>query len=58
MKNFHVTPVAGDEEMDEILKTPPENEDPLARFRRVAKLAVLKSNNRKWGEIVEGICEM
>lgn len=56
MKNFQVAPVSIDEDSDDVFKTPPDNEDPLDRFRRIAKLAVIKSNERKWTEVVKGIC--
>ncbi|XP_075234263.1 transient-receptor-potential-like protein isoform X2 [Lycorma delicatula] len=57
MKDFHLAPVAPEEEMESLLRDPPpENEDPLDKFRRIAKLAVLESSNHKWGQVVEGIC--
>jgi len=56
MADFHVTPVTTGEDMDQTLEVPPEKENSLARFRRVAKLAVKISASSKWGEIVEGIC--
>lgn len=58
MKDFHVAPVASEEEMDQILQVPPaENEDSLARFRRIAKMAVLNSSSHKWGQVVSDLCE-
>lgn len=57
MKDFHVAPVAVDEEIELITEQPPENEDSLAKFRRIARLAVLNSSNHKWGQVVKGVCE-
>ena len=54
MKDFHVAPVTAEEGIEE---SPPENEDSLARFRRIAKLAVLNSSSHKWGEVLEGACQ-
>ncbi|KAF5272565.1 hypothetical protein FQR65_LT04904 [Abscondita terminalis] len=57
MKDFKVAPIVIDEEVDQLIyEPPPENEDPLSRFRRVAKLAVLNSNMHKWGQVVTGAC--
>lgn len=59
MKDFQVAPIAGEEELDQLMtETPPENEDSLARFRRIAKLAVLNSTSHKWGQVVEGVCQL
>lgn len=58
MKDFQVAgPVAGsDMELDlqeeEALRQPPEGEDHIARWKRVARLAVLKSANHRWGQVV------
>lgn len=58
MKDFHVAPVAVEEEMEQLITEPaPENEDSLAKFRRIAKLAVLNSSNHKWGQVVKSVCE-
>ncbi|CAG2068374.1 unnamed protein product, partial [Timema podura] len=57
MKDFHLAPVTGDEELDQLKEPPPENEDSLARFRRIAKLAVINSSAHKWGEVVRGACQ-
>nr|AGG86915.1 putative TRPL channel protein [Periplaneta americana] len=57
MKDFHVTPVTAEEDIDQLHEPPPENEDSLARFRRIAKLAVLNSSSHKWGQVVQGACE-
>lgn len=58
MKDFHLAPVAPEEEMDSLLRDPPpENEDPLDKFRRIAKLAVVGSSNQKWGQVIEGVCQ-
>ncbi|XP_049878326.1 transient-receptor-potential-like protein isoform X2 [Pectinophora gossypiella] len=44
MKDFHVAPVSGvDEER-------PENEDGLAKFRRIAKMAVASTTTSKWDQ--------
>lgn len=57
MKDFQVSgPLGGDEEDNiidnpEDLRQPPEGEDCAARWRRVARLAVLKSADRKWGQV-------
>lgn len=45
MKDFHVAPVAGVED-DEV----PADEDRLAKFRRIAKMAVASSSNSKWDQ--------
>lgn len=55
MTDFHVTPVTT-EDTDKTHEVPPENENSLARFRRIAKLALKNSASRKWGEVVEGVC--
>lgn len=57
MKDFHVTPITGEEELDQIMRTPAQEEDPLQRFKRIARLAVLKSSGYKWGQVVRGVCE-
>nr|XP_014288104.1 transient-receptor-potential-like protein isoform X2 [Halyomorpha halys] len=56
MKDFHVAPVAPEEEMDLLLCEPPPDEDKLSKFRRIAKLAVLSSAQQKWGQVVRGAC--
>ncbi|KAL0272779.1 UNVERIFIED_CONTAM: hypothetical protein PYX00_005624 [Menopon gallinae] len=56
MKDFHLIPVAGEEEVEEA-PIRPENESPLSRFRRVARLAILRSAERKWNDVVLGICQ-
>ena len=56
MKDFHLAPVAPEEEIDSLVE-PPENEDVLARFRRVAKLAVLSSTQQKWGQVIHSACK-
>ncbi|KAF4532038.1 hypothetical protein B566_EDAN015017 [Ephemera danica] len=58
MKDFQVAPVAGEETVEDLQEsTPPENEDSLAKFRRLAKLAVLQSSSHKWGEVMRGVCK-
>ncbi|CAG9767036.1 unnamed protein product [Ceutorhynchus assimilis] len=54
MKDFKVVPVAVEE--NEELFSPVEGETSLARFRRVAKMAVLNSSLNKWQEVVKGAC--
>jgi len=56
MADFHVTPVTTGEDTDKTHEVPQERENSLARFRRIAKLAVKNSASHKWGEIVEGVC--
>ena len=56
MKDFHVAPVASEEEMDLLLSEPPADEDVLSKFRRIAKLAVLSSAQQKWGQVIKGAC--
>lgn len=56
MGDFHVTPVTTGEDVDKPPEVPAESENSLARFRRVAKLAVLNSATHKWGAVVEGVC--
>jgi transient-receptor-potential-like protein len=59
MKGFHVAPVTAEEDMQQApYEVPPENEDSLARFRRIAKLAVLNSSSHKWGQVLEGVCQV
>ncbi|KAF5277598.1 hypothetical protein FQA39_LY06091 [Lamprigera yunnana] len=55
MKDFKVAPIVTEEEAEQLIhEPPPENEDPLSKFKRVAKLAVLNSNMSKWGQVVSG----
>lgn len=53
MKDFQVAGPLGEEDVDgqEDLSQPPEGEDNAARWRRVARLAVLKSAERRWGQV-------
>ncbi|KAJ8952577.1 hypothetical protein NQ314_007503, partial [Rhamnusium bicolor] len=53
MKDFKVAPVASEED-EELYAPPPENEDSLARFRRIAKLVVADSVINKWRQVVTG----
>nr|XP_023013232.1 transient-receptor-potential-like protein [Leptinotarsa decemlineata] len=53
MKDFKVGPVATEEE-EELFASPPENENSLAKFRRIAKLAILDSGINKWRQVVRG----
>lgn len=57
MKDFHVAPVAPEEEMDLLMRDPPADEDVLSKFRRIAKLAVLTSAQQKWGQVIKGACK-
>ncbi|RZC40408.1 hypothetical protein BDFB_009248 [Asbolus verrucosus] len=56
MKDFKVAPVVIDEEAELFYQTPPEGEDSLAKFRRIAKLALLNSSLNKWRQVVRGAC--
>ncbi|XP_077299447.1 transient receptor potential-like [Arctopsyche grandis] len=61
MKDFHLAPVAIEEEGDTnqtlaVIQPPPEGEDSLSRFRRVAKLAASTSSSSKWGQVMKGVC--
>ncbi|RZF48962.1 hypothetical protein LSTR_LSTR003038 [Laodelphax striatellus] len=59
MKDFHLAPVAPDEDLDALLrKPPPDNEDPLDKFRRIARLAVLGSSAQKWSNVIDGVCQV
>lgn len=53
MKDFQVAvpipPSEADEE--ESLRQPSEGEDNVARWKRVAKLAVLRSANHRWSQV-------
>ncbi|KAI5741506.1 hypothetical protein M8J76_014316 [Diaphorina citri] len=59
MKNFQLTPVVTAEDEVELVRNvePAENEDPLDRFRRVAKLAVLNSSALRWGQVIRSVCK-
>ncbi|XP_031764997.2 transient-receptor-potential-like protein [Galleria mellonella] len=48
MKDFHVAPVAIDDE------DRPPAEDGLAKFRRIAKMAVANTTNAKWDQTLAG----
>ncbi|XP_057320234.1 transient-receptor-potential-like protein isoform X1 [Microplitis mediator] len=53
MKDFSVSgPMNLDDCSSSELEQPPEGEDNIERWKRVAKLAVLKSADRKWGQVV------
>lgn len=54
MKDFHVAPIANEEEGGETTEKPPE-EKGIARFRRIAKQVVDQTSSHKWGEAVKGI---
>jgi len=56
MTDFHVTPVTIGEDTDKTHEIPPESENSLARFRRIAKLAAKNSAYHKWCDVVEGAC--
>ncbi|BES91485.1 transient receptor [Nesidiocoris tenuis] len=56
LKDFRLAPVATEDEMDYLMNEPPPDEDPLSKFKRIAKLAVLTSAQQKWGQIIRGAC--
>lgn len=59
MKDFQVAPIAMEEESDAplaVIEPPPEGEDSLSRFRRIAKLAATTSSSHKWGQVMQGVC--
>jgi transient-receptor-potential-like protein len=58
MKDFQVAPVTAEEDMQQAHEVPEEHEDSLARFRRIAKLVVLQSSSHKWGQVLEGVCQV
>ncbi|XP_053984630.1 transient-receptor-potential-like protein isoform X1 [Hylaeus volcanicus] len=56
MKDFHVAaPVTGSEvdEQATTLQPPAEGEDNVARWKRIAKLAVLRSTSNRWSQLVD-----
>ncbi|OAD57353.1 Transient-receptor-potential-like protein [Eufriesea mexicana] len=55
MKDFQVTvPVNGSEIEEELGSLQPsEDEDNIARWKRIAKLAVLQSANHRWSQVVD-----
>ncbi|XP_076479805.1 transient receptor potential-like [Bombus vancouverensis nearcticus] len=56
MKDFQVAvPVSGTESEEQVdsLQQPDEDEDNIARWKRIAKLAVLKSANHRWSQVVD-----
>ncbi|XP_030748044.1 transient-receptor-potential-like protein [Sitophilus oryzae] len=55
MKDFKVEPVSI-EESEEIFSLPPEDETSLARFRRIARMAIRGPNLNKWHQVVRGAC--
>lgn len=60
MKDFQVAPVNLEEEAEPPLavlaEAPPEGENSLARFRRIAKLAASTTSSHKWGQVMQGVC--
>lgn len=62
MKDFQVggpiTGVEADAQEEAELQQPPEGEDNIARWRRVARLAVLKSAEHRWGQVSRGIQQL
>ena len=56
MKDFQVAgPITGlesDYQEESTLQQPPGNEDNIARWQRVARLAVLKSAEHRWGQVI------
>jgi hypothetical protein len=55
MTDFHVTPMNTEGDTYKTYGAPPASEESLARFRRIAKLAVINSASHKWGQVVEGV---
>lgn len=53
MKDFQVTVPVNGTEMEEELGAlqPTEDEDNIARWKRIAKLAVLQSANHRWTQV-------
>ena len=55
LKDFHVAgPMGGLEDIVQqelALQQPPDREDNIARWKRIAKLAVLKSAERRWNTV-------
>lgn len=49
MKDFHVAASPGDEQ--ESLQPPPAGENNVSRWKRIAKLAVLRSANHRWSQV-------
>ncbi|XP_019869595.2 transient-receptor-potential-like protein isoform X2 [Aethina tumida] len=56
MKDFKVAPITTEEESNIMFEPPPPGENSLARFRRIAKMAVMNSNLNKWKQVVRGAC--
>lgn len=52
MKDFHVTPMAGEEEAEPI-----SHEKGIARFRRVAKQIANQTATHRWGETIRGVTD-
>ncbi|KAG8233919.1 hypothetical protein J437_LFUL005124 [Ladona fulva] len=57
MKDFQVAPVVSEEMLEELEKAPPDNEEPLAKWRRLARIAVARSSSFKWGQVVRDVCK-
>ncbi|KAF7285043.1 hypothetical protein GWI33_012349 [Rhynchophorus ferrugineus] len=53
MKDFKVEPVSL-EEAEDFFEEPPEGETSLAKFRRIARMAVRSNNLQKWHQVVKG----
>ncbi|XP_071452453.1 transient-receptor-potential-like protein [Hetaerina americana] len=56
MKDFQVAPVVSEDMLEELEATPPANEEPLVKWRRLAKIAVARSSSFKWGQVVRDVC--
>ncbi|XP_046394033.1 transient-receptor-potential-like protein [Ischnura elegans] len=56
MKDFQVAPVVSEDMLEELEAAPPANEEPLAKWRRLAKIAVARSSSFKWGQVVRDVC--
>jgi len=54
MKDFQVAPINNEEDQEEF-QPPPENEDALSRFRRIARQAARQTTSYRWGQVMEGV---
>jgi hypothetical protein len=51
MKDFHIAPVVNDGEAPEELEPAPTGENPLQRFRRVAKTVASQTATGRWSDV-------
>ncbi|KAK9870190.1 hypothetical protein WA026_006275 [Henosepilachna vigintioctopunctata] len=56
LKDFKVGPIATEDDEEILYAPPPDNETATARFRRIAKMAILNSGMNKWRQVVKGAC--